>query len=479
LQEGSRGWLAAGIVRPALTAAWIVLASCGGADRCSADNQKGWLRSWTNNLYLWYREVPNVDPARYVTPFDYFMALKTPALTPSGNPKDRFHFTWPTAEWKAFSQSGVEVGYGAQWVILSRTPPRKVVVAQTEPGSPAAQQNIDRGAQVLSVDGVDMANGVDAATLNAGLRPSAANQSHTFTILDNGATTQRTVTLTSTAITSTPVQKVGLIAGTTVGYMLFNDHIATAEGALVSAVNQLKSAGATDLVLDIRYNGGGYLAIASEFAYMIAGPTPTASKVFERLVFNDKYPSQDPVSGRPLVPTPFYDQTLGFSATPPAGQPLPSLNFSRVFLLTGPDTCSASESIINSLRGVNVTVIQIGSTSCGKPYGFYPQDNCGTTYFSIQFQGVNDKGFGDYTDGFVPAGTGPAGLPGCQVKDDFAHALGDPAELRLAAALGYRANLTCPPATFAPARQMTAFAPDAGDGLVVTSPWRQNRILER
>ena len=47
-------------------------------------------------------------------------------------------------------------------------------------------------------------------------------------------------------------------------------------------------------------------------------------------------------------------------------------------------------------------VIEIGSTTCGKPYGFYPQDNCGTTYFSIEFRGVNDQGFGDYTDGFSP-----------------------------------------------------------------------------
>jgi hypothetical protein len=324
-----------------------------------------------------------------------------------------------------------------------------------------------------------MTNGSDVATLNAGLRPSAANQPHTFTILDYGATASRQVTLTSTAITSTPVQKVGLVAGTTVGYMLFNDHIATAEGALVSAVNQLKNAGATELVLDIRYNGGGYLAIASELAYMIAGPTRTLNKGFERLVFNDKYPTQNPLSGRPLVPTPFYDQTLGFAAAPPAGQPLPSLAFNRVFVLTGRNTCSASESIINGLRGVDVTVIQIGSSSCGKPYGFYPQDNCGTTYFSIEFQGVNDKGFGDYADGFTPAVSGPAGLPGCQVADDFSRALGDPAEGRLAAALGYRANSTCPPASFAAATQMTAAPPDAADGLVMQSPWRQNRILTR
>jgi carboxyl-terminal processing protease len=441
--------------------------------------EKDWLRAWTDELYLWYREVPSSDPAIYPMPIDYFNVLKTPALTPSGKPKDYYHFAMPTADWQAFSQAGVEVGYGAQWYIIAPRPPRKVVVAQTEPGSPAAQQKIDRGAQVLAVDGVDMTNGSDVATINAGLRPSAANQSHTFTILDYGATASRTVQLISTPITSTPVQKVGLVAGTTVGYILFNDHIATAEGALVSAVDQLNKAGATDLVLDIRYNGGGYLAIASELAYMIAGPTRTANKGFERLVFNDKYPTQNPLSGRPLAPTPFYDQTLGFGATPPAGQPLPSLGLSRVFVLTGRGTCSASESIINGLRGVDVTVIQIGSSSCGKPYGFYPQDNCGTTYFSIEFQGVNDKGFGDYADGFTPAVSGPAGLPGCQVADDFSRALGDPAEGRLAAALNYLTKQTCPPASFAAANQLAAAAPDAGDGLVVTSPWRQNRILQR
>lgn len=478
MQERSRSWLAAGPLRPGLTAAWIVLASCGGgngSDPCSSDNQKSWLLSWTNDQYLWYREVPSVDPAVYPTPIDYFKVLKTPVITPSGKPKDNFHFYMSTADWLAFSQAGVEVGYGVDWFRIPpdpsvSNPPRKIVVLQTEPGSPGAQQAIGRGAQVLTVDNVDVAYG-PAAPLIAGLYPSAANEAHTFSILDNGAASPRTLTLTSSTITRTPVQKVGLVAGTTVGYMLFNEHIATAEGALVSAVNQLKSANATDLVIDIRYNGGGYLAIASELAYMIAGPTPTTGKTFERLVFNDKHPSPNP--------TPFYNQALGFSATPPRGQPLPSLNFNRVFVLTGPGTCSASESIINSLQGVNVAVIQIGSSTCGKPYGFYPQDSCGTTYFSIQFQGVNDKGFGDYADGFVPAVSGPSGLPGCQVADDFTHALGDPTEARLSAALGYLANKPCPPATRVAARALTAAAPAAGEELLFQSPWRQNRILTR
>ncbi len=197
----------------------------------------------------------------------------------------------------------------------------------------------------------------------------------------------------------------------------------------------------TDLVLDLRYDGGGYLDIASELAYMIAGPTQTAGETFELQQFNNQYPTTNPVTGQPITPTPFHTTTQGFSTT--AGQPLPTLNLTRVAVITGQDTCSASESIINSLQGVGFTVYQIGATTCGKPYGFYPQDNCGTTYFSIQFQGVNAKGFGGYGDGFSPANTTPSvgcPVPGCSVADDFGHALGDPSEGRLAAALAYLAN---------------------------------------
>ena len=118
-------------------------------------------------------------------------------------------------------------------------------------------------------------------------------------ILDAGTTTPRTVTLVSATVTETPVQNVKTLptaAGDLVGYMLFNDHIATAEGELVAAFNQLKSAGVHDLILDIRYNGGGFLDIASEVAYMIAGPTPTAGQTFELDQFNSKNPTVNPVT---------------------------------------------------------------------------------------------------------------------------------------------------------------------------------------
>jgi hypothetical protein len=483
----------------ALTAALAaLLLSCGGdgttefassrfANRCAAPragqdvqgslaDEKNWLRLWIDELYLWYREVPNLDPAAYDTALKYFADLKTTAVTPSGNPKDRFHFTIPTAQWLALSGSGVEVGYGVQWAVIAPTAPRDVRVAYVDPNTPGASAPIARGAKVLAVDGVDVTSG-PAAALNAGLFPATAGETHTFSILDVGQTTAHDVPLTSANVTSTPVQKVQKIPSTTVGYMLFNDHIATAEFQLIQAIGQLKQLGITDLVMDIRYNGGGFLAIADELAFMIAGPAATAGKTFEQLAFNDKYPNVDPVAGQPLTPTPFLSTAQNLSA--PRGQPLPSLGLNRVFVLTGPGTCSASESIINGLRGIDVQVIQIGSHTCGKPYGFYPADNCGTTFFSIQFKGVNAKGFGDYPDGFVPNATGVAGVPGCQVADDFDHALGDPAEARLAAALQYAAGQPCPPATGAQAASRTALSAAASDAIVTKHPWRENRILRR
>lgn len=435
-----------------------------------------WLRSWIDDLYLWYNEVPRQDPRMFKDAVEYFAVLKTPLKTASGNNKDNFHFPLDTAAWVAMSQGGVEAGYGVQWAFPGgkTRPPRELVVAYTQPGSPAAAVNppLERGAKIIKIDGVDVEFGSDVDTLNNGLFPAALNEKHTFEVLDLGAATTRSVTLTSTTVDLVPVQNAHTLPAPNdkVGYLLFTDHIATAEKGLVEAIGQLRTAGVTDLILDIRYNGGGYLAIAAQLAYMIAGPTATAGKFFERLSFNDKYTTVDPYTGRPLVPEEFVDQTLGFSLAP--GQPLPYLGLSRVFVLTSAGTCSASESVMNGLAGAGVEVIQIGETTCGKPYGFVPEDNCGTTFFAIQFQGVNYQGFGDYADGFIPGGM----LHGCdQVADDFTHALGDPAEDLLAAALGFRANETCPATTQARSRDPLS----AAEAVIPKPVWRQNRILGR
>lgn len=453
--------------------------------RGTSTDENNFLRSYSNDTYLWYDEITDRDPGLFTTPA-YFDLLVTEELTPSGNDKDNFHFSQNTDEWIALSQSGTSGGYGAQFAILEAEPPnRSIVVAYTEANTPAtgATAALVRGAEILAVDGANVTNG-SAAVLNAGLFPADANEVHSFTVRDPDGT-QRTFSMTSAIITSEPVQNVSIIPTATgdVGYLLFNDHIATSELALVNAITQLDAANVSDLIVDVRYNGGGFLDIAAEFAYMIAGAVPTAGRTFELVQFNDKHPSTNPVTGTPITPIPFHDVAQGFSVG--NGIPLPTLDLARVYVLTGRNTCSASEAVMNGLRGANVEVIQIGSTTCGKPYGFYPTDNCGTTYFTIQFRGVNDQNFGDYSDGFSPANTNPttAGvlIPGCSVADDFSKALGDPTEARLAAALQYRSSGTCPAAsgTAAPPGVSKLTLQSDDDVIVPKSQWRQNRIMRR
>jgi len=437
-------------------------------------DEKAWVRAYIDETYLWYQDVRalsagTLDASVYATAVTYFGALKSPTLTASGKPRDRFHFTYDTPTWNALSRAGQSYGYGFEIALLSTTPPRQAVVAFTDPGTPAASANIARGAQILSVDGIDLVNdgtqaGVDV--LNAGLFPDAAGN-HTFTVRDLGASATRTITLAAGTQTSTPVQNVKTLPAPNnqVGYMLFNDHIATSEVQLINAINQLKTAGVTALVIDIRYNGGGYLDIASELAYMVAGPAQTGGKVFERLNFNDKNPFQFTDAQRT---TPFLAVGQDFVKGTTANQALPSLGLNTVYVLTGSGTCSASEAIINGLRGAGVTVNLIGTTTCGKPYGFFPQDNCGVTYFAIQFQGVNQLGFGDYADGFTPT---------CTVADDFNHALGDPAEARLTMALGHRASGSCVPASsVGMAKAQSVRVPAGVEPVMVRSPLRENRF---
>jgi len=445
-------------------------------------DENNFLRSFTNDTYLWYDEITDQDPAPFNDPEVYFDQL-------TGVTKDRFSFSIDSAEWFQLSQGGVSAGYGARWAVISSTPPREIVVAYTEPNSPATAVGLTRGATILAIDGVDINDntqaGVDA--INAGLNPSALGEPHTFTILDLGAQAPRDITMTSDSVTSAMVQETQVFDTQTgkVGYLVFNYFRAPAEEALIDAINQLINDAAPDsvddLILDIRYNGGGFGIIARQLGFMIAGPNNTAGRIADEFQFNDKHPTTDPITGQPLSPSLFPSTTSGIF-TLPAGQPLPTLNLSRVFVLTGPNTCSASELVMNSLRGIDVQVIQVGSTTCGKPYGFYEEPNCGTSYFPVQFRTVNEKGFGDYADGFQPSNVDDemANVLGCPVLDDYTKLLGDPGENRLEVALAYQAGQMCiSPAAVGPGSlSKPGLRLDAADGRIYRSPFDANLIVQ-
>ncbi|WP_431259679.1 S41 family peptidase [Roseateles chitinivorans] len=454
--------------------------------------EKSWVRAYLDEAYLWREDVPSIDAsAAAYSGSDvgaalnaYFEDLLSPARTASNKRKDQFSFVMSTREWNALSQGGVEVGYGIEWSMKSPTPPRGLRVAFVEPGSVADLAGVRRGDTLVTADGAaaDVADAAGVNTLNAALFPDTAGTSHRFALTSN-AGVPRNVTLAAGSITKTPVPTTQVITaadGAKVGYLLFNDHILTAESQLITAMQNFSTSGVSDLVVDLRYNGGGYLFIASELAYMIAGGTATSGKTFEQLRYNSKRAAE---TSSPDSKTPFYSQSCLLSGNNcTSQQPLPALNLRRVFVLAQSGTCSASEALINGLRGVDVDVVLVGGTTCGKPYGFTAKDNCGYSYFPIEFVGTNNKGFGDYADGFVPAGPGATGVRGCQVADDFNHALGDANEAMLAAALQYRSSGTCPAVSPSEADRATAMGVRRADGDAVALSLkklaaRSNRII--
>jgi hypothetical protein len=331
----------------ALAASLVLLAGCGGGGGgnsgprripattelgnsyqyeegfagCSIETQKKFVRSYMDEVYLWYDQIPEVDPARYTDIRNYFHALRVP--------QDNF-----------------------STAIDPRTP---------------VQPELSQPQQALAPD----------ANLKAD--PDAVRDPQLVT---------------------TP-------GGRKLAYLWFRDHDVGAQDELIDAFRKIQSMGTQDLVLDLRENSGGYLYIALTAASMIASPARNG-QVFEQLQYNAKRP-EDTADG-----TYRYSGLVQYGETLyPVGTPLPQLALPRVFVLTTGATCSASESIINGLRGIDVPVITIGSRTCGKPYGFREKTNCGVSYFAIEFKGSNAKGFGDYTSGFEPTcSVANSGTPG-------------------------------------------------------------------
>ena len=382
------------------------------AGLCDDPSQKQFLRSFFDETYLWNKEVPDADSGG--SPQDYFYALRTRQRDAFGQPKDRFSFA------ASFNQAdvlttGEGYSYGLIWGV---DPFGRIRVARVEPNSPAALAGLARGAELVRVDQA----GED------GWNPADANASITFVYRVRTGSADTTVTLKAAQVKADPLPLATVVSspqGRRVGYFAFHSHTRGSQDRLIDAVKQVSASGIQDLVLDLRYNGGGLLYVAQGLASMVAGPA-SDGKVFERLIYNDRLGAEiRAILGEDFV----YRITPTVDASEVKylrGETLPRLNLPRVYVLATDATCSASESIINGLRGVGLSVHIIGSTSCGKPYGFSRTDNCNLALFPIQFEGVNDKGEGGYAAGFAAT---------CPASDDFDRQLGDPAEVMLGVAL--------------------------------------------
>jgi len=416
------------VYAPSAQLANTCVTPASGEKQGTVNDEKSWVRSFVDERYLWYKDVPYVDASKYTSAAAYFEVLKTPAKNSMGKDLDRFHWSESIEETNRYN-SGVSLDYGIKWVYNQSSPPRDWVVYDVEPQSPAGKAGIQRGDKLLTIDGLDFKTSAEVGTINSALFPKDKAE-HQF-VFSRAGTDKSFRMSAGESYETEPVRysKVVDHQGKKVAYLFFNSFIAKTQDPLIEAFKLFDEQDAEELVLDLRYNGGGLLYLSSQLAYMIAGEK-SLEKIYSQDVYNDKRTKETADSVIQFIPV-YIDWA---KRQIDRSRPLPTLNLKRVTILASARTASASEAVINGLRGIDVDVTLIGKPTVGKPYGFTPQPNCGRTYYAVEFKGANAKGFSDYDAGFAPT---------CTVDDDLSHALGDPLEANFASALHYLANKKC------------------------------------
>lgn len=270
------------------------------------------------------------------------------------------------------------------------------------PGTDAEAKGLTRGVIFNRIDGQQITED--------NFRSLLAPDTYTIGLatLENEIVTEidQTITLTKVEYTENPVfiNKVIEEEGKKIGYFMYNAFNDSFDPQLNAAFAKFKAENIEDLVLDLRYNGGGNVETAKDLASMITGQF--TGEVFSTEEWNEEFQEAF------LADNP--DRLINrFDTTISNGDNINSLQLNRVFVLTTRSSASASELIINALNPY-IDVIQVGTTTRGKfqaSITLYDSDNFrrlqanpGHTYAMqpLVLKSLNAVGFTDYFEGFAP-----------------------------------------------------------------------------
>jgi carboxyl-terminal processing protease len=367
-----------------------------GPRNCTTLSQNMFVRDVLDEYYFWYRELPTLNPANYASPEAYLEAARYRPLDAS------FSYITTQAANEAFYGESQFVGFG----FSTQTNETELRVLQVFPDSPASEVGLERGDRILEINGSRVADLVRTGQIGGAF--GAAQEGVTASILvraRDGSEGRTTMTKRVVTIPTVSLTRTFRVDGRTVGYLFFRNFVTPSYAALDEAFAALREAGATELVLDLRYNGGGLVNVAVHLASLVGG-VATQGRVLATFQHNDKKIS--------------LNEDLRFKDAPPQ-----TLNLERLFVITTRSSASASELLINSLRPY-LPVTVIGDATYGKPVGQYGFTFCQKVLAPVSFKLVNVEGQAEYFGGIAP---------NCRAADDPEHPLGDPAEASLAEAL--------------------------------------------
>jgi carboxyl-terminal processing protease len=376
-----------------------------------------------NNYYLWQQDVPDLSDNKFQNPYalnDFIATKGTPentfqqllykpvSLFPDVNgvvyATDRFSVLVDDYVYLENLFQGIRKTSGLSIELRYKSGTSGPIVGFVKyivPNSDASTKNVKRGDVFYAVNG-NLITDSNSSSLFAN-----DNFTINFANYNNGNFTPNGIDIafTKTQITENPVfiNNIINVGSKKIAYLMYNSFTSNFNTELNNAFGQIKSSNATDLVLDLRYNGGGSIQTATYLASMITGQFN--NQVFAKEIWNTRiqnyYESNSPQQLENL----FTDNISGIGIN--------SLNLNKVYILTTKRTASASELVINGLKPY-IQVIQIGTTTIGKNAGsvtLYDSKNFSKTGINtnhkyamqpLVLKTANKDGFGDYQTGLVP-----------------------------------------------------------------------------
>ncbi|MDR3094059.1 MAG: hypothetical protein LBU62_05390 [Bacteroidales bacterium] len=396
------------------TGVWAIIIVLTGATACHKDkNQEAnpvndWILENMQISYLWEDKIP-AQTDKTLNPDDYFESLLYRA-------EDRF--SWIVENYvdlvNSFSGITKEAGYdfGLAWADNNKV---NVVgyITYVKPNSPAEEAGLQRGDRFLTINKQQMTRNNYLNLIDK------TGEAHTLGVKNTVTNKITDVSLSVVVYEENPIllDTVYTIDGKKIGYIVYNffapdngDGSKSYEKQLNTIFAHFKSTAIDELVLDLRYNGGGYISTAVVLAGMISNCTSQDLFGYEQYnaILAGYFRKEDPDFDKIY----FEEVITAYNAKGQviASTPIAHLDAKRLYVLTSSNTASSSELVINSLYPYLNSIVLVGDTTSGKNVGsitIYEEDPVKqqSNKWGMQpivLKSANKDGFSDYGKGFNP-----------------------------------------------------------------------------
>ena len=423
---------------------------------------------YAKDTYYWNEPFPTYEafkPRSYATNQAVLDAII--ALPGTGKPVDKYSFIDDGGVSKQLS--GVSGDFGFSVFYNGERPSSDLRIKYVSPNSPAAAKGLKRGFRITKINGrTEISTAVSANVSFVTDAVFGSSSSVSITVLKPGGATEDVV-ISRTSYSNNPIfhSSVINVGSKKVAYIVYNSFTTNSRDALTTKIAEFAAAGATELVVDLRYNGGGSVATADVFTNLLAPISLNGSTMYTTVWTKTMQDGKAKIlANQPLTDAngklqPFTGGINGKFATyadidyKPAGNreifaKVGAANFNKVYFLVLSGTASASELLINNLKP-HLNVQLIGGKTYGKPVGFFAIKIDKIELYLPQFETKNSLNEGGYFTGLPVNHT---------VPDDVTRDFGDRNEALLAAALSHSEKgiftLSKPSNTISSVRKMSS-----------------------